>query len=500
MVSKPTSIQHLRKRFALRQLLQIACLPQAEPNQHCYFVTTVTADTTGGIGIFVISLLFSTSRITGWLTVPMALLSQVYSMPQSFLRWTRALILAIAPLVVIETDAFSQETPLDTFVEMLKDSAQSTAPPAESEGCQGNCGWISDGCCPDDCCFPQTTARLEYLMWWGRGQNIPALVTTNPDPNARPVLSDPNTTTLFGNQGIQQNLRSGFRISVNHQLENGSLLGGRFWALEQARSNYSNASNGNPNLGIPFFNTQVPGEDALLVAFPGITTNGSVNVRTGNELLGADAWFRRSISRDAGFQMDWLAGYQFVRMNDSLFMNSTQTDINGIVVPVGTVISVADNFRTSSEFHGGTLGVVVDNHYGAWQLDLLAKVALGNMHQTVNVSGSNTVTEPGLPSTTSASGLFAQGTNSGIRSRNRLAFIPEINCNLGYRINDQWSVMMGYSFLYISDVVVAGGQIDRAINLSQNPGPLVGPVRPAPLLNSTDYWVQGLNFGVDYRF
>src|SRR5258706_15506345 len=47
-------------------------------------------------------------------------------------------------------------------------------------GCQGNCGWISDGCCGDSCCVSRNTARLEYLLWFGRGQNIPALVTTSP--------------------------------------------------------------------------------------------------------------------------------------------------------------------------------------------------------------------------------------------------------------------------------------------------------------------------------
>src|SRR4051794_40851571 len=47
-------------------------------------------------------------------------------------------------------------------------------------GCQGNCGWISDGCCADDCGVNRNTARLEYLLWFGRGQNIPALVTTSP--------------------------------------------------------------------------------------------------------------------------------------------------------------------------------------------------------------------------------------------------------------------------------------------------------------------------------
>jgi hypothetical protein len=417
--------------------------------------------------------------------------------------WARVILVVTASLLPLATTASAQESPLDYLASFLDDAPPETAQPAVNAGCQGNCGWIDDGCCDETCCFPQTTARLEYLMWWGRGQNIPALVTTSPNgtpQNEAGVLGFPNTTTLFGNQGIQQNLRSGFRITINHELENGDRIGGRFWGLEQARTNFSRASTGDPILGIPFFNTQLPGEDAQLVAFPGVTTDGSVNVRTGNEILGADAWLRRCISRDACFQMDWLAGYQFVRMNDSLFMNSTQTDITGGAAPAGTVISVADNFRTSNEFHGGTLGLVVDNRYGALQLDLLAKVAIGNMHETVNISGSNTVTQPGIGPVTTAGGLFAQGTNSGIRSRNRLAFIPEINCNLGYRVNDQWSFTIGYSFLYLSDVVVAGGQIDRTINLSQNPGPIVGPVRPAPLQNSTDYWVQGLSLGADYRF
>ena len=175
--------------------------------------------------------------------------------------------------------------------------------------------------------------------------------------------------------------------------------------------------------------------------------------------------------------MDCLVGYQFVRMNDSLLMDSTATDISGGLIPAGTVVAVSDSFRTSSEFHGTALGLVVDNHYGAWQLDLLAKVAIGNMHENVSVNGSSTVTEPDPAPVTSNTGLFAQGTNSGSRSRNRLAFIPEVNCNLSYRIDDQWSFTVGYSFLYFSDVIIAGGQIDRTINPSQNPGPIVGPAQ-----------------------
>jgi hypothetical protein len=409
---------------------------------------------------------------------------------------------AISACLFLASLAPAQESPIDDFVSYFGGPPEESEPARALQGCQGSCGWISDDCA-DSCCVPQTMVRLEYLMWWGRGQNIPALVTTSPagTPQAEAgVLGFPTTTALFGGDAIQQRLRSGGRITINHRLDDGDVVGGRFWGLENSRANFSATSTGDPILARPFFNTQLPGEDAVLLAFPGVSTAGSVGVRSYNELLGADLWFRRCLAQDSCFQMDWLAGYQFVRMNDSLFITDSANDISGAVFPAGTIISTSDNFRTSSEFHGGTFGFVVENQYGCWQLDLLAKMAIGNMHQTVNISGTSTVTEPGLAPVTTSGGVLAQGTNSGIRSRNRLAFIPELNVNLGYRMSDQWNFTMGYSFLYLSDVLVAGGQIDRTVNLSQNPGPIVGPVRPAPLFNSTDYWVQGLSLGMDYRY
>jgi hypothetical protein len=57
----------------------------------------------------------------------------------------------------------------------------------------------------------------------------------------------------------------------------------------------------------------------------------------------------------------------------------------------------------------------------------------------------------------------------------------------------------GYDFLYWSRVARPGEQIDRSLNLTQSPvfgtGTLVGPACPAPLIDSTDYFVHGLNFG-----
>ena len=51
------------------------------------------------------------------------------------------------------------------------------------------------------------------------------------------------------------------------------------------------------------------------------------------------------------------------------------------------------------------------------------------------------------------------------------------------------------------DVLRPGDQIDRTINPTQAAGGvLVGPPRPAPLFNTTDFWAHGVNAGLELSF
>jgi hypothetical protein len=64
---------------------------------------------------------------------------------------------------------------------------------------------------------------------------------------------------------------------------------------------------------------------------------------------------------------------------------------------------------------------------------------------------------------------------------------------------------VGYSFLYLSSVVRPGDQIDRVLNVTRIPNFVPGavpsgPLRPMPLIHDTDFWAQGINFGVEFRF
>ena len=379
---------------------------------------------------------------------------------------------------------------------------------AQGQGPEVAADWQSPdvlASCSDGCCYPPTlTARLDYLMWWSRGRNTPPLVTTSPPGTLRAdagVLGLATTTVLYGDDPIGEDFRSGGRLTLSHWIDDCLWMEGRLWGLEDGTESFFAASDGDPILARPFFNALLGQEDALLIAFPGVTTDGSIAINSRNDLFGADAWIRETWSVDCGARIDVLAGYQFTRMDDSLAIRSVTTSIDpGGAVPVGTVLDVRDIFATQNEFHGGQLGVAGEYQGRCWSVELLAKVALGAMHERVLIDGRTVTTQPNTPPATSLGGLLAQGTNIGVYERDRLAFIPEVGANLAYDVNPCWRINIGYSFLYWSNVVLAGNQIDPAVNLSQNPGPIVGPARPAFAFHRTDYWVQGLNVGLQYRW
>ena len=83
--------------------------------------------------------------------------------------------------------------------------------------------------------------------------------------------------------------------------------------------------------------------------------------------------------------------------------------------------------------------------------------------------------------------------------------LPEVGLKLGYDLCPNLRIYAGYDFLFISSVVRPGNQIDVNVNRTQIPnvfGPqaLVGPAFPAPQFNPTTFWVQGFNFGMQYRY
>ena len=367
-------------------------------------------------------------------------------------------------------------------------------PSCSSEGCAGHHGTR-----------PPHWGNVEYLLWWSKGRGLPPLVTTSPPGTLRSnagILGLPTTSVLYGNEHVGGDVRSGGRLELGYWLDDCEILGvgGRFFALGGGTDGFRQGSSGDPILARPFFNVVGGRDDAVLIAFPDIAT-GTVDITTSSDVLGGDVFFRELIYRDQCNRLDFVMGYQFGQIEEDLVVSHSlvSRDPNG-TVPIGTAIDTFDQFDATNEFHGGELGLLIETRWHRWNVELLAKVGLGSMRQTVTINGSTTTTEPAAQAVTNPGGLLALPTNIGVFEQDTFTVVPELGIAMSMSVSCHLDFRFGYSFIYWSQVAQPGEQIDLGVNLSQVTGPLVGDARPAFSFDDDDYWVQGINFSLQWHY
>ncbi len=408
----------------------------------------------------------------------------------------------------LSTVSSVSETELITPVDAAVDDVASRLPEwgttvssgASCNSSRGACQW----------CRPQWYGQADFLIWWTQGNRVPPLVTTSPNGTPRPqagVLGQPGTQILSGGNSIDGNYRPGARFTMGRWLNPCHSAGLEVtWFTLGDGSNSGNffaSSTGDPILARPFFNTQNAANDAQLVAFPNII-EGAVQVQTSSEMHSVSVDLRRNWRNTCRTRIDLLGGYRFVRFREGIAIREdlNSTDPGG-VVPIGTTFDIVDAFNARNDFNGGEIGLSTLLKRGCWSLDMLTKLAFGNMHQRVAIDGSTVVAVPGNGATQSAGGLLALPTNIGVQSRDRFALIPELNLNCRYQYSEQLSLEAGYSLLWITDVARSGSQIDTNVNPTYLPGvggTPTGPVVPSNPMNTTSMWAQGLNVGVAWEF
>jgi hypothetical protein len=119
-------------------------------------------------------------------------------------------------------------------------------------------------------------------------------------------------------------------------------------------------------------------------------------------------------------------------------------------------------------------------------LTLNGKLSLGGEKEEALVRGTGVVTHRAAGGARSVlgEGLLGQPPSGGDSRRSTFAAVPEVGTTLGYQVTDQVRVYGGYTIVYFSDVLRPEDQID----------PLRGKAR------SSDFWAQGLNFGMAFSY
>jgi len=343
-------------------------------------------------------------------------------------------------------------------------------------------------------------------------------ISNNPTATNPGSIGSNGTAVLIGNHDLNTDSRQGGRFTCGLWLDDAHKCGVEgsyfFIASKTVALGASSADARNsPILAVPFFNADDMMESAFLRAIPGFVS-GSTLLTFTSRMQGADLNGLVNLCHRDALRVDLLGGFRFLELQERLSFATAALGL-GPANPVsgnnGLVFDTLDHFNTRNDFYGGRLGAHAEYRLGHWFVNSTVKVALGDMFQLADRRGdylTNVLNNPagGTPRSFSGFGLFVQHSNMGSSHRNEFAVIPEFGLNVGCEVARGVRVSLGYDFLYVSDVLRPGKQIDRTINFSQTvdsiaQGNAFAPgSRPAPTLSSSDFWAQGISFGVELRF
>jgi hypothetical protein len=372
--------------------------------------------------------------------------------------------------------------------------------PCDARACDCTCG--------DPCHEPN---RLyisgEYLLWWIKDGHYPALVTTAP-AGSTGVLGEPGTIVLFGGN-VDNEERSGGRFTAGYWFDNCHTLAleTTWFFLANRNVDFSANSGTFPVLARPFFALNGGGSEfSEVTASPGIAT-GSIGINTFSHLWGGELNLRYNAWEGCcgHWHLDLLGGFRYLNLHEGL--NIQENIMADAAAPMfaGDTIQVNDNFNTRNQFYGGQLGYRLGWTRNRWSVDWLFKVALGDTHQVANINGNQLITTPAGTTTFFNGGLLALNSNIGSFSRDQFTVVPETDLILGFRVTNHIKLLVGYSFLYWSNVARPGDQIDRVIDVTRipNSGLVATPAaqtRPVLQFKGSEFWAQGLSFGMEFTW
>jgi hypothetical protein len=365
--------------------------------------------------------------------------------------------------------------------------------------------------------------RGEYLLWWTRGFYLPPLVETGPanvPESIRGAPGAPGTALLFGNGNTPSGPRSGARFTAGWYLDPCGL-----WAIEASgfflgpqTGNFAVDSSQFPVLARPIFNVNTGMPDRQLTSTPGLLPadafqlRGAIAVNDYSNFYGAEANIRRLLCCGCNYNLSALAGFRYLNLNEGLTIQENVNSFAGVqgsnVFNPGNQFIVTDSFQTRNQFYGGQLGLSGEVRRGRLFFGGTTQLGLGSNHQTITIAGSQTLETLAGARQTFNGGLLALPSNSGTFSRDQISFVPQVGFKIGYAITNNLRAFVGYDFLYWTNVVRPGDQINMALNTNQIPNfnipagsaPATSLVTPTVPFRSTGFWAEGISAGLEFRY
>jgi hypothetical protein len=376
---------------------------------------------------------------------------------------------------------------------------------------------ISEVVLPEVKCIPRERFRgplgpswedYELLFWWPMRQPVPPLVYGTrsglpPVPGAR------GTSLLTGGSALDSEPSAGGRFTFGQSINAAETLGlEATYMFLGTRSFYRRTSNfvGSPiqSFGLPYTNA-ITGASEILPLGQAGESFSALAVSTAVRVQGWEVNSVANVLDEKCMKLNFLFGWRYFQVHEGLRIEQTQLRY----APTPGVTQSADQFDGHNRFNGGQLGLHADMRRGIVFCELTGKIAFGQTYEVVKTEGANQLltAATGFPmfQNFGGSGIYVQPSNFGRTANGAFAVLPEGTIKLGFRIGDAGRLYVGYSFIYLSDAVRPGDQIDRTLNPAQVPLvsgtlPVFNADRPARLFNRSDFWVQGLIIGLETRY
>lgn len=365
-----------------------------------------------------------------------------------------------------------------------------------------------------------------FLVGWFKKDQSPPLATSGPAGAAFPgALDDPQTTVLFDGTRLNDQPYFGGYFTAGGWLDECQYCGfelGYFFFGGQDKGFISNATGfpGTPGLYVPFFNPLTGAQDAFAVSEQGNplgTVAGSLQITSRSQLQGGEGHLLFSFCRGMSYRCDAIAGVRWLELDESLTVNES-IRLRGPIANSGEIlpadVSISDRFSTRNDFIGGDFGFKSHFTNNCWSFDLLTRVALGGNHQIIRGAGQTGITFLGIPVSTVGItvpslmnvGRLVGPANSGVFGNDIFSVVPEVGVTVGYQPTHWCKFTLGYNWMYWTNVVRPGAQVDPVVNpigvptSTQFQSGLYQPPRPGVGYNETDIWIQAVTLGMQFTF
>jgi Putative beta barrel porin-7 (BBP7) len=339
---------------------------------------------------------------------------------------------------------------------------------------------------------------FDYLCWRAKGGQVVPLVSAVVGAPAFATPLDAATAFALSSDEINRGPFSGFRLTAGMWLDKprGTGVEAVFMWFPQQTDTTTYADAPGAALARPFLNARTGTPDLFQLSTPTGTVRGAAAVRSSLETDGLELNHLRRRPAMIGEEMHLVMGFRYWGLDESLTTEVTSR-VNGVTA------TSFDTFTTRNRFYGVQIGPRLYFYRNNFSVVVGTKWAVGVMSEESDIRGGSSILVPPGLRFDRPGGVLALPTNIGEYDRTKLAWLRDFSLSVGYCLSPGVTIRLGWDFLWVSNVLRPGGQIDPAVNPTLFPfggAAPAGAFRPAQRFDGEIFWMHGVSLGLEVRF